>query len=121
MTQGEKLLRQFFGFEKAHTPGFLGGPAGAAIMMGGVNKLLGKPPLGGKPPKEIGGSGSSSASSSDDGKINVKDDLDTSTVYGGKTAEIANKILTKVVGTDKENNTNTGANEKCKFRYECLK
>lgn len=108
MTQGEKLLRQFFGFEKAHTPGFLGGPAGAAIMMGGVNKLLGKPPLGGKPPKEIGGSGSSSASSSDDGKINVKEDLDTATVYGGKTAELANKLSTKVIGANKENTTVTG-------------
>ena len=108
MTQGEKLLRQFFGFEKAHTPGFLGGPAGAAIMMGGVNKLLGRPPHGGKPPKEIGGSGSSSASSSDDGKINVKEDLDTATVYGGKTAELANKLSTKVIGANKENTTVTG-------------
>lgn len=42
MTPAEKLMRRFFGFEKAHTPGLLGGPAGAAIMMSGMNKLLGK-------------------------------------------------------------------------------
>lgn len=102
MTQGEKLLRQFFGFEKAHTPGFLGGPAGAAIMMGGVNKLLGKPPLGGKPPKEIGGSGSSSASSSDDGKINVKEDLDTASIYGLKSGSSSDKENEKGEDIDKK-------------------
>ena len=42
LTPAEKLMRRFFGFEKAHTPGLLGGPAGAAIMMSGMNKLLGK-------------------------------------------------------------------------------
>ena len=48
MVPAEKLLRKFFGFEKAHTPGLLGGPAGAAIMMNGMNKLFGKGPKGGK-------------------------------------------------------------------------
>lgn len=38
----EKLLRKFFGFSKAETPGLFGGPAGAALMMNGMNKLLGK-------------------------------------------------------------------------------
>lgn len=42
MVPAEKLLRRFFGFEKAHTPGLLAGPAGAAIMMTGMNKLLGR-------------------------------------------------------------------------------
>lgn len=108
MTQGEKLLRQFFGFEKAHTPGFLGGPAGAAIMMGGVNKLLGKTPLGGKTSKEIGGS--SSESSSDDGKINVKDDLDTSTIYGGKASGMVNNILNGVNGTNGNSTVTSSGN-----------
>lgn len=90
MTQGEKLLRKFFGFEKASTPGFLGGPAGAAIMMSGVNKLLGKPPRGDKPGK--GNSKSSDGDSSeDDGKIRLsyKDDVESSSMYGdnGVTAE----------------------------------
>ena len=42
MVPAEKLLRSFFGFEKAKTPGLLAGPAGAAIAMAGINKLLGK-------------------------------------------------------------------------------
>ena len=42
LTQAEKLMRNFFGFEKAKTPGLLAGPAGAALMMTGLNKFLGK-------------------------------------------------------------------------------
>ena len=56
MMPAEKLMRKFFGFEKADTPGLLAGSAGAAIAMTGMNKLLG---LG---PKSKGGSGSSSNS-----------------------------------------------------------
>lgn len=48
MMPAEKLLRRFFGFEKAHTPGLLAGPAGAALMMSGMSKLLGRGPKGGK-------------------------------------------------------------------------
>lgn len=44
MVPAEKLLRRFFGFEKAHTPGALAGPAGAALMMTGMQNLLRKPP-----------------------------------------------------------------------------
>ena len=51
MTPAEKLMRKFFGFEKAGTPGMFAGPAGAALMMGGINKLL-RPP---HPPKGGGG------------------------------------------------------------------
>lgn len=40
MMPAEKLLRRFFGFEKAQTPGVLGGAAGAALMMSGLNRLL---------------------------------------------------------------------------------
>ena len=107
MTQGEKLLRKFFGFSKADTPGFLGGPAGAAIMMSGVNKLLGKPPRGDKPGK--GNSKSSDGDSSeDDGKIRLgyKDDVNSSSMYGdnGVTAE----KLENAKNT--ENETKIGAN-----------
>lgn len=44
MIPAEKLLRSFFGFEKAQTPGMLAGPGGAALAMAAVNKLsnLGK-------------------------------------------------------------------------------
>ena len=118
MTQGEKLLRQFFGFEKADTPGFLGGPAGAAIMMGGVNKLLGRPPHGGKSPKGVGNS-SSSSESIDSGKINYKNDLDTSSIYGLKEASSdseagATSSVNKKTGNNRvlngNANTNTGTN-----------
>lgn len=46
MVPAEKLLRKFFGFEKAGTPGIFAGPAGAAAAMGMVHKLFGKPPHG---------------------------------------------------------------------------
>lgn len=40
MMPAEKLLRRFFGFEKAKTPGLLGGAAGAAMAMSGMQRLL---------------------------------------------------------------------------------
>ena len=72
MVPAEKLLRKFFGFEKAHTPGLLGGPAGAAIMMNGMNKLFGKSPKGGK---NLSGksSGGKEVSDGKDDKIKFKD------------------------------------------------
>ena len=36
----EKLIRKFFGFEKAQTPGMLTGAAGAAVMMTGLNRIF---------------------------------------------------------------------------------
>ena len=35
----EKIIRKFFGFDKAQTPGFLGGAAGAGIVMSAVGNL----------------------------------------------------------------------------------
>lgn len=61
MIPAEKLLRKFFGFEKAQTPGFLGGAAGAAMTMTAMNKLLSKGPKGG------GKSGDSKSSPKDGG------------------------------------------------------
>lgn len=72
MVPAEKLLRRFFGFEKAHTPGLLGGPAGAAIMMNGMNKLFGKTPKGGKNLSGKG-SGGKEVSNEKDDKIKFKD------------------------------------------------
>ena len=49
MIPAEKLMRKFFGFEKAQTPGsFAGAATGAAMAMAGMNKLLSKRPRGGK-------------------------------------------------------------------------
>ena len=39
MTPAEKFLRKMFGFDKASTPGFLDGAAGAALTMFGLNSL----------------------------------------------------------------------------------
>ncbi|MBR3254875.1 MAG: hypothetical protein IKF97_01405 [Clostridia bacterium] len=39
MLPAEKLLRSMFGFEKAKTPPFLGGPVGTSLVMQGLNRL----------------------------------------------------------------------------------
>lgn len=62
MVPAEKLIRKFFGFEKAQTPGLLGGPAGAALMMSGMNKMFKGPK-----PGKVGPGGK-------DGKSEDKDD-----------------------------------------------
>jgi hypothetical protein len=41
MMPAEKLIRKFFGFEKAQTPGLLGGAAGAALAMTGLQRMTG--------------------------------------------------------------------------------
>lgn len=41
MMPAEKFLRTMFGFDKAKTPGFLGGAAGAAVTMSAISKLAG--------------------------------------------------------------------------------
>lgn len=56
----EKLLRSFFGFEKAKTPGVFAGPAGSALMMAGLNKIMNKHPKGALDSGEKGASKSSS-------------------------------------------------------------
>ncbi len=69
MVPAEKLLRTFFGFEKAKTPGLFAGPGGAALMMSGFKGLLGK-----RPPSSSKSSSSSSSSSSSnaDGKSRLR-------------------------------------------------
>lgn len=62
----EKLLRRFFGFEKAQTPPMFGGPAMSAVMMSGINKLMHKPPKGGLGP---GSKGSESSGEDEEGKL----------------------------------------------------
>lgn len=41
MTQAEKIVRKFFGFEKAQAPGLLAGPGGGPLMMEAFKKLTG--------------------------------------------------------------------------------
>ena len=59
----EKLLRRFFGFEKAQTPGIFAGAAGSAVMMQGLNKLMHP-----KPPRERLGSENNRIKDEDDNK-----------------------------------------------------
>ena len=59
MVPAEKLLRNMFGFNKASTPGFLAGPAGAAMTISAMKSLAGFA-NGGKGKKTSGGSGDSS-------------------------------------------------------------
>lgn len=50
MIPAEKLLRKFFGFEKAQTPGLLGGAAGSALAWSGMQRIMGHK-MGRKPPE----------------------------------------------------------------------
>ena len=61
MIPAEKLLRSFFGFEKAHTPGLLAGPAGAALTMSAISKIANIGKGGGKGKSEKGGSNGDSS------------------------------------------------------------
>lgn len=82
MMPAEKLLRKFFGFSKAETPGLLGGAAGAAVMMSGLNKLLHKPPKG---KKEGGKEDKGGSDKEDNSGIKYKDDIENedSKLFGG--------------------------------------
>ncbi len=113
LTPAEKLLRSFFGFEKAHTPGLLAGPAGAAIMMNGVNRLLGKPPHKGNDGKGHGNVGEKGG----DEKINYKDSLNMSNLYGegdSNADEIAN-IRNNVNNASNNKNMEKATNSKRKL------
>ena len=81
MIPAEKLMRKFFGFEKAQTPGMLAGPAGAAMMMAGMNKLLYK---GSKFVKDSSGKGVNSGAEKDNSKIRQKDDFDPDAINAGQ-------------------------------------
>ena len=82
MIPAEKLLRKFFGFEKAQTPGLLAGPAGAALTMSAMNKLLGRPP---KPPEKKGNVGSGSNSGNNEKAPRVNSQFDKKLCLSQKT------------------------------------
>lgn len=74
MMPAEKLVRRFFGISATETQGLLAGPAGAALVMTGVNKLLAHRPAhshnnGPQNDKEM------------KDKINYKDSLDTNEIF----------------------------------------
>lgn len=83
MIPAEKLMRKFFGFEKAHTPGLLAGPAGAAVTMTAMNKLFGR---GQKNSGKSSGSGSDSSKQNDNARpprINSKFDKQSGALGDG--------------------------------------
>ena len=77
MIPAEKLMRSFFGFEKASTPGSMAGAAvGAGLVNSGLQKLLHPSFMGGgKGGSGKGGDGSSDSSSST--KIGYKDKVNS--------------------------------------------
>ena len=94
MMPAEKFLRSMFGFNKATTPGFLGGAAGAALTISGMKSLssfAGRGP-GGKGP---GGKGSGESRSSKNNKIRSAD--------SGYTAD---KLMGEVIGINAANGNN---------------
>ena len=81
MMPAEKLLRRFFGFEKAQTPGMLGGAVGASLVMNGMNRILhGKPP---KPPKDGQEGGGKIKESDNLGEITSKEGINNAALFSG--------------------------------------
>lgn len=82
MMPAEKLVRRFFGINATETQGLLAGPAGAALVMTGVNRLLGHRP----PP--LHNNGAQNDKDIKD-KINYKDTLDTGIIYADANSAIS--------------------------------
>lgn len=76
----EKLMRRFFGFEKAQTPGMFGGAAGSALMFSGLQHLMHP-----KPPKGLGnGKGEGDDSKEEDGKAPRTEKIDETDGFLGE-------------------------------------
>ena len=82
MLPAEKLLRSFFGFEKASTPGAFAGAAGGALAMQGINKL-GSLMKGGSKNSGSGSSSGDSSNSEDNTKPKMKGDVDETMLTAG--------------------------------------
>ena len=89
----EKLLRKFFGFDKAQTPGFLGGAAGAALTMSAIGSLN-KFAKGGKSRGEGG--------SSSEGKINYSRQKLPGNSFGGEFSPESMEGFEAVIGKGSE-------------------
>ena len=98
MIPAEKLLRKFFGFEKAHTPGLLAGPAGAAATMGMMNKLLSKG--GSKGGKSSTGGAGKNSENDEKFDIKMKDDLQDEELPESHKVDKSNNNLIEKDGDD---------------------
>lgn len=92
----EKLLRRFFGFEKAQTPGMFAGAAGAALLHSGLNHLMHpRPPIGGPGGKgEKGGKGEIGSGDDEDGKPPRTTKIDEASGFLGDNNESNNDNIT---------------------------
>ena len=92
----EKLLRRFFGFEKAQTPGMFAGPAGAALLHSGLSRLMHpRPPIGGPGGKgEKGGKGEIGSGDDEDGKPPRTTKIDEASGFLGDNNESNNDNIT---------------------------
>lgn len=93
----EKLLRGFFGFEKAQTPGMFAGAAGAALLHSGLNHLMRpRPPIGGPGGKgEKGGKGEIGSGDDEDGKPPRTTKIDEASGFLGDNNESNNDNITE--------------------------
>lgn len=98
MIPAEKLLRKFFGFEKADTPGLLAGPAGAAATMGMMNKLLSKG--GSKGGKSSTGGAGKNSENDEKFDIKMKDDLPDAELPESHNVDKSNNNLIEKDGDD---------------------
>ena len=92
----EKLLRRFFGFEKAQTPGMFAGAAGAALLHSGLSHLMRpRPPIGGPGGKgEKGGKGEIGSGDDEDGKPPRTAKIDETSGFLGDNNESNNGNIT---------------------------
>lgn len=97
MIPAEKLLRTMFGFEKAKTPPFLGGPVGTSLVMQGLNRLSGAAGKGAR-----GGKGEAGAKA-----LNSNKDDDSGNII--RPISTFDKLVEGSLNNDESNNTlNTG-------------
>lgn len=101
MMPAEKLLRKFFGFEKAQTPGALGGAAGAALAMTGLQKIIAFGNKDVNPPEEDSNENNDIKFSSADG-VSAKSAIEEQ--LGGLVAEVSN-VRTRDTSTSEETDT----------------
>lgn len=102
MVPAEKLLRRFFGFEKASTPGALGGAAGAALAVSGVKTLSNL--FRGK----SSDSEKEESSNNKEKEIRQKDNFDEFGAFGESANEVSGNANIRTIGSGQEGNGESG-------------
>lgn len=102
MIPAEKFLRSMFGFDKAKTPGFLAGPAGAAMTISAVQSLA-----------KYAGGGKKSL----EGK---SQDIQKSLQRGNNPGKTVQSAINALIGHSSEDNNSENAKEKKKPTVESV-